>query len=75
MNSTLVGEANFPVEALVGPTHNVQLHFKGTVAADVSVRGRLIETDNETEYNRLLKDLIDAEERAKPKKEVKVAEQ
>ncbi len=54
INSTLVGEANFSVEALAGPTHSIQLHFKGTVAADVQVRGRLIETDNDTEYNKLL---------------------
>ena len=62
ISDTLIGEANFQVQALVGEDHVIRLYYKGKVAAEINVSGRLIETDNDVEFNKLLKELFDMDE-------------
>lgn len=43
--------------------------FKGKLAADLYIKGKLIETDDELEFNKLMKELTDIEESKKKKDE------
>jgi len=69
LKDTVIGEGTFPVPGLLGGPSQVQLFFKGKLAAELYIKGKLIETDDEIEFNKLMRELNVIEESRKTKNE------
>ena len=69
LKDSLIAEGTFPVSGLLGGPAQVQLMFKGKLAAELYIKGKLIETDEELEFNKLMKEMTEIEEAKKKKDE------